>query len=226
MAHRSPIRRPYRTPAALLFALLLVLLLPFPPHTQAAPPAAGTPLDAAPRSAPGAWSGYRLLEVTYLLRAPDGSLVRVTRQPPGSASAWSPAAPLPGADAAAVEPVLGLQGWLGGWLFRSPRIYSELSDYVRESWAVILRLLDYLGVVVLIAGSWVVWFLVRPALLGVPDRTAFLLVFAVASGLWLYVTQLYASVVYALGLMLLPALVLALAGWLVRRLWGALGGAT
>ncbi len=90
---------------------------------------------------------------------------------------------------------------------------------MQASWAVIVRLLDYLGVAVLLSGAWVLWFLVRPALIGLSDRQAFLLVFAVLCALWAYATELYASVVYALGLLLLPALVLGLAGLLVRRLW-------
>lgn len=217
-----PVFRPL--PGHCLPALLLLLALPLAPG----------PAPAAPPAAPpaGAWAGYELLEVTYVLRAPDGSLVRVTRHPPGAASArypgpargMAPSGAASAGPAPAVQPVLGLQGWLSGWLFRTPRLYEELSDYVRESWAVILRLLDYLGVVVLVAGSWVIWFLVRPVLLGLSDRTVFLLVFALVSALWAYTTQLYTSVAYALGLMLLPALVLGVLAWLARRAWAALRG--
>jgi hypothetical protein len=189
---------------------LLLLVLP-------ALAARAHPGDAAP----GPFAGYRLVEVSYLLQAPDGSLLRVTRTPVDAATAL----PGPRGGSLRAQPVFGLQGWVSGLLFRSPRIYRELSDYVKESWETLLRLLDYLGVVVLLAGTWAIWFLVRPALPGVPERAAFLLIFALVAALWSYVTGLYLSVAYALGLMLLPAACLLLAGWLLRRLWRALRGA-
>jgi len=202
----------HRLPPLLLMLAVLPIL---------APPAAAQDVSSAPAGSP--FAGYELVEVSYLLRAPDGSLVRLTRHAPdapatdsaqlggGAASPWR-AEPR-------VQPVLGSAGWSGGWLFRAPRAFAELNEYVRESWAVILRLLDYVGVVVLFAGSYALWILVRPALLGLSDRFAFALVFAAVAGLWMYATHLYMSVLYALGLMVLPAVVLGALGWAVRRLW-------
>lgn len=190
-------------PAPLCLLVLILLTVPVP-HARAAPPPGGVP------------AGYTVVEVSYLLRGPGGELVRVTRRPPAAPGAWA----LPGAPDA-VQPVLG---W-PDWLFGAPRLFDQVSDYLRESWAALVRMRDLLGMVVLIAGSWVMWFLARPLLLGLTERGAFLLVFAVASALWVYVTQLYASVAYALGLMLLPAAVLSALAWGLRRLWRALRAA-
>jgi hypothetical protein len=214
-------------PAGLLIGLLIALLL-WGGLCLAGEPAGLAPAAPGPAlSGAGPFAGYELVEVSYLLRAPDGALVRVTRTPAGPA-AWDAA---PGAETAPGAPgapraerAQWLSGWLSALLFRSPHLYAQVSDYVRESWATLLRLLDYLGVIVLFAGAYVIWFLVRPALLGVSDRIAFLLAFVLAGGLWLYVTGLYLSVVYALGLMLLPAAVLGLGSWLLRRLWRAWRG--
>ena len=219
-------RTPLRSSSLLLPLLSLLLLGIVAPQTAAAqaplPPAAMEP------GPPGAFAGYALVEASYLLRAPDGTLLRVTRYPAPSAR-WdaSPAWPAPGpfpAAGARVLPAFAGEGWLPGWLLRAPRFFGEVSDYLRESWAMILRLLDYLGVLVLLTASWAIAFLARPMLPGVPDRAAFLLAFALVAGLWLYTTGLVMSVAYALGLMLLPAAVLGAAAWLLRRGWAALRG--
>ncbi|HKJ00328.1 MAG TPA: hypothetical protein VKB51_17780 [bacterium] len=224
----SPRRPSHRRSLSLTLCLLLGLVagLALPAAAaQPAPPAAAAGTGAATRDTvvpPAPYAGYRVVEVSYLLRAPNGALVRVTRYgAPGADTGWDGHTATSGVYA---RRVFGLTGWISGWLFHAPQFYGELGDYVRESWATILRILDYLGVIVLFAGTWVIWFLVRPALIGLTDRQAFLLVFVAVGGLWLYVTQLYLSVVYALGLMLLPALVLGIASWGVRRIWRAVRG--
>jgi len=204
---------------------LAVLLLPLGPLWLAAAPPGGAAAGAGILGDASPFAGYELVEASYLLRAPDGSLVRVTRLPAGAAvgpGEWRGEGRLTAEPL--VTPVFGLQGWLNRFLYRSPRAVSELGEYVRASWTVIQRLLDYLGVVVLFAGTWVIYYLVRPALLGVPDRVAFLLIFAAVAGLWYYATHLYLSVLYALGLMLLPALCIGVAAWVLRRLWAAIVG--
>lgn len=168
-------------------------------------------------------AGYRVLAVSYLLRGPDGALLRVTRYPAGAEpGAWSDGALVPPGG---VQPAQWLSGWTGGWLwewlFQRPHFYSGIGETIRDTWAMLLRVLDYLGVLVLLAGTWVIWFLVRPGLIGLSDRQAFALVFVLVGGLWLYATGLTMSVVYALGLMVLPALVLGLLSWGLRHAWRA-----
>lgn len=197
----------------LLHLFLLALLLGGP----ALPARAQSATPPGP-SLTGPFAGYELVEASYLLRAPDGSLLRVTRPGPGGTLRATPSHRTPAAGAPALRPVIGLQGWLGSLLLHTPEMVEQVSDAVHQMWALILRLLDYLGVVVLLVGSWGVWFLARPALIGVSDRMAFLFVFVLASGLWAYVTGLYLSIAYALGLILLPAAVAAVLAFLGRRL--------
>lgn len=192
--------------------LLLCLLLALPLSALAQGAAARAPVT----------SGYQVVAASYLLRAPDGTLLRVTRYPGerGALGTWDGVAVAPAPREALWLPG-GVGRWLGAWLADGSHLGFGLIDYVRESWARIQRLLDYLGVLVLLLATWVTWFLVRPMLIGVPEQGGFALVFLLVGGLWVYVTGLYLSVVYALGLMLLPALVLTLLGWGLRRGWRA-----
>lgn len=166
----------------------------------------------------GSLARYEMVEVSYLLRSPQGDLVRISRAwPPSHRTSWSV-----GYDTTVrgprTWPVFWGAQWLDRWLSRGQQYYTQVIDYARETWTLIARVLSFLGVVVLFVSTWVIWFLLRPAMLGLSDRQAFLLAFAFLSMIWLYLTGIYSSVVYAVGLMLVPALLVTLLSFLLRRI--------
>lgn len=166
----------------------------------------------------GSLARYEMVEVSYLLRSPQGDLVRISRAWPSShRTFWSV-----GYDTTVrgprARPVFWGAQWLDRWLSRGQQYYTQVIDYARETWTLIARVLSFLGVVVLFVSTWVIWFLLRPAMLGLSDRQAFLLAFAFLSMIWLYLTGIYSSVVYAVGLMLVPALLVTLLSFLLRRI--------
>lgn len=166
----------------------------------------------------GSLARYEMVEVSYLLRSPQGDLVRISRAWPSShRTSWSV-----GYDTTVRGPRTQQVFWgaqrLDRWLSRGQQYYTQVIDYARETWTLIARVLSFLGVVVLFVSTWVIWFLLRPAMLGLSDRQVFLLAFAFLSMIWLYLTGIYSSVVYAVGLMLVPALLVTLLSLLLRRI--------
>ena len=166
----------------------------------------------------GSLAHYEMVEVSYLLRSPQGDLVRISRAWPSSRrTPWSVGYDTTVRGPRTLQVFWGAQ-WFDRWLSQGQHYYTQVIDYARETWTLIARVLSFLGVVVLFVSTWVIWFLLRPAMLGLSDRQAFLLAFAFLSMIWLYLTGIYSSVVYAVGLMLVPALLVTLLSLLVRRI--------
>ena len=197
----------------LLFPLALALPLAVAANEIVPRVSRFDPLDLG-----GSLARYEMVEVSYLLRSPQGDLVRISRAWPSSHRISSSV----GYDTTVRGPrtrqVFWGAQWLDRWLSRGQQYYTQVIDYARETWTLIARVLSFLGVVVLFVSTWVIWFLLRPAMLGLSDRQAFLLAFAFLSMIWLYLTGIYSSVVYAVGLMLVPALLVTLLSLLLRRI--------